>query len=229
MSSLLGDLIMITYENIRIQWLGHAGFLLKDSSNKSVCIDPFKVEGASFDPVDVIISTHEHADHCSIEDMQKFLSSDTEVIGIKLAEDKLKELDCKAVHYVNPGDTITIKGIEFKIVRAYNINKFRSPGKPFHPKEDNKIGVIVNMDGKSIYHAGDTDIIPEMQEINPDVALLPVSGTYVMTAAEALEAAKILKPKLIIPMHFGTIVGDRTMAEEFKQKIDIEVKIPSLE
>jgi L-ascorbate metabolism protein UlaG (beta-lactamase superfamily) len=220
---------MIAFENISIQWLGHAGFVIKDSFNKSVCIDPFRVEGTSFDPVDVIISTHEHADHCSIEDMKKFLSSETEVIGIMLAESKLNELDCKAVHYVKPGDTITIKGITFNIVRAYNINKFRSPEVPFHPKEDNKIGVIVNMDGRSIYHAGDTDNIPEMQEINPDVALLPVSGTYVMTAAEALEAAKILKPKLIIPMHFGSIVGDKTMAEEFQQKIDIEVKIPSLE
>jgi L-ascorbate metabolism protein UlaG (beta-lactamase superfamily) len=220
---------MINFESIEIQWLGHAGFVIRDSSKKSVCIDPFQVKGSSFNPVDVIVSTHEHGDHCSVEDMNKFISSETEVIGIELAKENLSKLDCKAIHYVNPGDTITVQGIEFIIVRAYNLNKFRSPGVPFHPKEDNKIGIIFSMDGYSIYHTGDTDNIPEMQDIHPDVALLPVSGTYVMTASEAIEAAKILNPKLVIPMHFGSIVGDKSMAEEFQKQVDFEVKIPSLE
>lgn len=220
-------LILINFETIKIEWLGHAGFILTNSANQRVCIDPFQVEGSSYDPVDVIISTHEHGDHCSVEDMNKFLSPDTEVIGISMAKDQLSTLECKTVHYVKPGDNVTIKGIDFNIVPAYNINKFRSEGVVFHPKEDMKIGVVVHLDGYKIYHTGDTDNIPEMSDIKPDVALLPVSGTYVMTAAEALEAAKILQPKLVVPMHYGAIVGDQSMAEKFKGSADVPVEIPT--
>ena len=94
---------------------------------------------------------------------------------------------------------------------------------------DNKIGVIVNLDGFTVYHTGDSDLIPEMSEIHPDVALLPVSGTYVMTVSEAIEATEVLQPKLVIPMHFGAIVGSEEMAGEFKQKAKVKVEIPTLE
>ncbi len=218
---------MINFESVKIQWLGHAGFLLTNSAKQTVVIDPFQVEGSSYDPVDIVISTHEHGDHCSIEDINKFISSDTEVIGISMAEGELSKLDCKTVHYVKPGDNITVKGIELNIVPAYNLNKFRSEGVPFHPKEDEKIGVVIHLDGQKIYHAGDTDNIPEMSSIKPDVALLPVSGTYVMTVSEALEATKVLQPKLVVPMHFGAIVGDKSMAKKFKEEADVSVEIPT--
>ena len=220
---------LILYESLSIQWLGHAGFVLSNPSNQRICIDPFRVKDDSYEPVDVIISTHEHADHCSLEDMNKFISPDTEVIGIDLAKDKLEKLSCKKIHYVKPGDMITVKDIEFEIVSAYNLNKFRPSGEPFHPKVDNKIGVIVNLDGFTVYHTGDSDLIPEMSEIHPDVALLPVSGTYVMTVSEAIEATEVLQPKLVIPMHFGAIVGSEEMAGEFKQKTKVNVEIPTLE
>ena len=218
---------MINFKSVNIQWLGHAGFLLTNSANQKVCIDPFQVEGSSYDSVDIIISTHEHGDHCSIEDIKKFISPETEVIGISMAKEQLTTLNCKKVHFVTPGDNITVKGIEFNIVPAYNINKFRSEGVPFHPKEDKKIGAVVHMDGHKIYHAGDTDNIPEMNNIKPDVALLPVSGTYVMTVSEALEATKILQPKLVVPMHYGAIVGDQSMAEKFKEMANTSVEIPT--
>ncbi|MHA2288824.1 MAG: MBL fold metallo-hydrolase [Promethearchaeota archaeon] len=218
---------MINFESIKIQWLGHAGFLLTNSANQKICIDPFQVEGSSYDPVDIIISTHEHGDHCSIEDINKFISPETEVIGISMAKEELSALDCKEIHYVKPGNNITVKGIEVNIVHAYNLNKFRSEGVPFHPKEDEKIGVMIHLDGIKVYHAGDTDNIPEMNNIKPDVALLPVSGTYVMTVSEALEATKILQPKLVVPMHFGAIVGDKSMAEKFKESANVKVEIPT--
>jgi len=220
---------LIIYESLTIQWLGHAGFILSNSSNQRVCIDPFRVKNASYEPVDILISTHEHADHCSLEDMNKFISPDTEVIGINLAKETLEKLNCKNIHYAKPGDKLKIKDIEFDIVPAYNINKFRPSGEPFHPKEDNKIGVIANLDGFRIYHTGDSDLIPEMDEIQSDVALLPVSGTYVMTVSEAIEATKVLQPKLVIPMHFGSIVGSKEMAEEFKKRTNVRVEIPTLE
>ena len=221
--------ILIEYESITIQWLGHAGFVVSNPSNQRVCIDPFRVKDDSYEPVDVLISTHEHADHCSLEDMSKFVSPDTEVIGISLAKETLEKLSCKKIHYVEPGDKLTVKDIEFEIVPAYNLNKFRPSGEPFHPKEDKKIGVITNLDGFNVYHTGDSDLIPEMGEIHPDVALLPVSGTYVMTVSEAIEATKVLQPKLVIPMHFGAIVGSEEMADEFKQQAEVPVEIPTLE
>ncbi|MFX0183517.1 MAG: MBL fold metallo-hydrolase [Candidatus Hodarchaeota archaeon] len=219
---------MIEFEGIKFRWLGHDGFLITDTSGKTVCIDPYNVKG-SFDPVDVVVSTHEHGDHCSLEDLKKFVSSKTDIIGISMARNTLEKLDCKEIHYVSPGDKITVGSIPFEIVVAYNVNKFRSPGVPFHPKEDKKIGVVFELDGIRIYHAGDTDNIPEMQNIQTDVALLPVSGTYVMTADEAIEAAEVLKPKLAIPMHFGAIVGDRSMAEKFGKGVTCAVRIPKLE
>ena len=219
---------MIEYEGITFRWLGHDGFIITSKDGTSVCLDPFQVKG-NYKPVDVLISTHEHFDHCSVEDMQKVVNSDTEVIGIPMAEDNLSKLDCKKIHYVKPGETLTLKSIRFEFVPAYNVNKFRSPEVPFHPKEDEKIGVIIVMDSHRIYHAGDTDCIPEMADFRPDIALIPVSGTYVMTAEEAIEAANILQPRLIIPMHFGAIVGDSSMAEKLKQSVSMPVEIPRIE
>jgi L-ascorbate metabolism protein UlaG (beta-lactamase superfamily) len=218
---------LIEFEGISFRWLGHDGFLI-EWEGKTICIDPFQVEG-SFEAVDVLISSHHHMDHCSEDDLMKFASSNTDVIGIPLAKDTLEKLDCKTVHYVQPGDKKIFDTITVEMVHAYNVNKFREPGKPFHPKEEKHIGVVIELGNVRLYHTGDSDHIPEMANINADVALLPVSGTYVMTAAEAIEAAKTLNPKLAIPMHFGNIVGDRTMAEEFEKGVSCTVKIPTLD
>ena len=102
---------------------------------------------------------------------------------------------------------------------AYNTNK------KFHPRQKGWVGYIVTLEGQRIYHAGDTDFIPEMKDIDTDVALLPVSGTYVMTAEEAAEAAEAISPKLAIPMHYGSIVGDEGDAKTFKKKCSVPVKI----
>jgi L-ascorbate metabolism protein UlaG (beta-lactamase superfamily) len=120
------------------------------------------------------------------------------------------------VQVVAPGDRIDVGGVGIEAVAAYNTNKFREPGKPFHPKADGKVGYIVTLAGTRIYHAGDTDQIPEMaRAVGVDVALLPVSGTYVMTADEAIQACTTIGPKLAIPMHYGAIVGSVADAEAF--------------
>jgi L-ascorbate metabolism protein UlaG (beta-lactamase superfamily) len=219
---------MIEYEGIKFQWLGHDGFLITSRSGKKICIDPYGVSG-DFEQADIVISTHQHGDHCSLADIQKFSYSETEIIGIPLSKDVFEQIECKEIHYVKPGDKVTSHGLSIEIVPAYNINKFRSPGVPFHPKEDQHIGVIIDLEGGRVYHTGDTDHIPEMADFVVDVALLPVSGTYVMTAEEAIEAAHMLNPKLVIPMHFGKIVGDRSMAEKFKNGVNYKVEIPSLD
>ncbi|MFW9854219.1 MAG: MBL fold metallo-hydrolase [Candidatus Thorarchaeota archaeon] len=221
---------MIEYESLKFRWLGHDGFIISNEAGTRVAIDPFQIEG-DFDPVDVLISTHEHFDHCHPDSMKKLVSPNTEVIGIPMAKKTLETLNCKKLHYVAPGDTLTVGNLNFEFVASYNVNKYRDPDKGihFHPKADKKIGVVMEMDGHRVYHAGDSDHIPEMADIKTDVALLPVSGTYVMTADEAIEAAKTLNPKLVIPMHFGTIVGERNMAEKFAKSATCEVKIPELE
>lgn len=218
---------MINYEGITFKWLGHDGFLITSKTGQTICIDPYEVKG-DFKPVNILISTHEHGDHCSPADLAKFTSSDTIIFGIEAAKDKLAPLKKKSLRIVKPNIKEKIDSIVLEFVPAYNVNKFRSPGKPFHPKEDNKVGVILTIDGVRVYHAGDTDKIPEMKDFKSDVALLPVSGTYVMTAKEAIEAAAVLQPKLAIPMHFGAIVGDKSMAKEFKDGVSCEVIIPSL-
>ena len=131
----------------------------------------------------------------------------------------------KEIRIIKPGDKVKFGDIEVEAVPAYNLNKFREPGKVFHPKEDGKLGFIVTVKGVRIYHAGDTDHIPEMKNIRADVALIPVSGTYVMTVQEAAEAVKSLNPKVVIPMHYGAIVGSIKDAETLQTLVKCEVKI----
>lgn len=185
-----------------ITWLGHDGFLIK-GDGKAIVIDPFQVKQC--EPADVILVTHEHYDHCSPEDIQKVQEASTVIVT---EADSAKKLSGD-VRVVQPGDKLTVSGIQIEAVPAYNTNK------NFHPKQNGWLGFVLTVDGVRIYHAGDTDLIPEMDSIKADIALLPVSGTYVMTAEEAVEAAKIIKPKLVIPMHYDSIVGSADDARRF--------------
>jgi L-ascorbate metabolism protein UlaG (beta-lactamase superfamily) len=114
-------------------------------------------------------------------------------------------------------------------VPAYNTNKFRSPGEPFHPREAGNVGFIITLDGQRIYHTGDTDVIDEMKGLEVDVALIPVSGTYVMTVEEAVQAVAAIGPKLAIPMHVGRGIGEPEMADQFKAQAGVEVEVLPLE
>ena len=133
------------------------------------------------------------------------------------------------IKLISPGEEIEISDVKIQAVPAYNVNKFRSPGVPFHPKEKRYVGFIVTIDGQKIYHAGDTDVIPEMENYDTDVALLPVSGTYVMTGDEAVEAADMIRPKVVIPMHVGRGIGAENAADDFKSKCNFPVEILEFE
>jgi L-ascorbate metabolism protein UlaG (beta-lactamase superfamily) len=199
-----------------IHWLGHDSFRV--DGPVTIYVDPWQLP-AGAPQADLILITHDHYDHCSPEDVKKISKADTVVVTIASAAKKLKG----DVRVVKPGDSLTVKDVPIEVVPAYNVNK------KFHPKKAGHVGFILTVGEQRIYHAGDTDFIPEMRTFNVDIALLPVSGTYVMTADEAVNAAKVINPKVAIPMHYGEIVGDKSDAERFQELYEGEVVILPLE
>jgi L-ascorbate metabolism protein UlaG (beta-lactamase superfamily) len=214
--------ILYEYRGLKISWLGHDSFRIKNG--KTIVIDPFKIRPTA-EKADILLITHEHYDHLSLDDIKKVVNENTTIVTIPAVKKELSSLKVKEVRTVKPGDKFKLGDVSIDVVPAYNLNKFREPGKVFHPKEDGKAGYIIGIKGLRIYHAGDTDAIPEMKGLKPDVALLPVSGTYVMTAEEAAQAVKMVEPKLAIPMHYGGIVGTEQDAQRFKQLTTVEVQI----
>jgi len=199
-----------------IHWLGHDTFRIE--GEVVVYTDPFRLKGGG--RADIILVTHEHYDHCSPEDIEKIRSAETVIVATPDCADKLKG----TVRTVRPGDRLTVKGVEIEAVPSYNTNK------QFHTKDRNWVGYIFRIGGRRIYIAGDTDRIPEMKSFRDiDIALLPVSGTYVMTADEAVQAALDIHPKLAIPMHFNSIVGDRSDAERFAEGLKGRIEVVILE
>lgn len=206
----------------KIHWLGHDAFRI-ETGGRVIYIDPWQISGGP--EADIILITHDHRDHCSPEDVAKVRGKDTHVVTVKAAASKLP----LPVTVVKPGDSLTVEGVPVKVIPAYNMNKFRSPGVLFHPREAGYAGYILTVSGITIYHAGDSDPIPEMASVKADIALLPVSGIYVMTVEEAATVADQIGPRLAIPMHVGRGIGSMEDAERFKQKASVPVRILPME
>jgi len=202
------------YKNLIIKWLGHDTFRITDG-NHTIFFDPFEVDKVA--SAHFVFITHPHHDHCSVEDIKKVCTDKTHIFATADCMSKLR--DFKNLHIVEVGQKIKAGDIEIEVVPAYNIDK------EFHIKEQGWAGYIINFRGTKIYHAGDTDMIPEMGAFDCDIALLPVSGTYVMTAEQAADAVQLIKPKIAIPMHYGSIVGSEKDAQRFKQLADCTVEI----
>lgn len=208
-----------------IERLAHDCFKIH-AGKKVVYFDPYAI--TTHEGADLILITHEHYDHCSIPDLMKIVKADTIIVAAEECKAKLMPIRSKVneIIYMNPGGKIAIGEFTIEAVPAYNVDKFKSPGQPFHAKQEKKCGYVLIVGGLRLYHAGDTDLIPEMRElVNIDIALLPVSGTYVMTADEAAEAAKIIRPKISIPMHFGSIVGTAEDVDRFWDKARDKTKV----
>jgi L-ascorbate metabolism protein UlaG (beta-lactamase superfamily) len=204
---------MFEYKGIKIRWLGHNTFKLEGKIK--ILTDPYKITNQ--EKADLILISHNHFDHLSLEDLKKVSTENTTIVAAKECIDMLEGFSFREKIGILPGEEKNVRGIKIKAIRAYNLDKINpETKKPFHPKEDNKVGFLIDLNGVTIYHTGDTDLIPEMSDLRPDIALVPVSGTYVMTANEAVIAIERIKPKIVIPMHYGTIVGSKKDAYNLK-------------
>jgi L-ascorbate metabolism protein UlaG (beta-lactamase superfamily) len=213
--------------NAEIKWLGHSGFLIKNHS--VIYIDPYNIKDG-LDKADFILITHNHYDHCSVADMLKIIKEGTRIILTPDCQSKITRFETPIkMEIIEPRQELSFGEMKISAIPAYNIDKH------FHPKDEQGVGYIIKFNGTIIYHAGDTDFIPEMQKLTgyqqpgkEFIALLPIGGRFTMTVEEAVEAAKMIKPSLVIPMHYGTVVGTDEDAKEFARlcreaKINAEI------
>jgi len=199
---------------VSVKLLAHAAFQIK-SEEKIIYVDLEK-HGEAVEKADLILVTHSHTDHCDPAEIKKVRKIDTVIIA---PDDCVSKIGGN-VKTLKPGEEATFSNIRIRAVEAYNYKRFRSPGTPYHPKGYG-VGYLITVEGKTIYHAGDTDFIPEMRQLgHVDVALLPSGGTYTMDNQEAAEAAITINPQIVIPMHRWN-----TKPEEFKKKVEAESNI----
>ena len=210
-----------------VEWLGHSGFRVTVGRQR-VYIDPYRVSPEA-PKADLILITHGHYDHFSPQDVELLTRPDTELIAPAAVAERLNG----RVHSIAPGEEIEPESVRWVAVRAlsaYNTSKRNSDGEVFHPRAAGGVGYDLNVRGERLYHAGDTDVIPEMDSVHGvDVALLPVSGTYVMTAGEAAEAARRIQPRVAVPMHWGANVGTREDALAFERAVPEGVGVVIME
>ena len=205
-------------ENISI--IHHSS--IKFSDNIKIYFDPYEINENN-NNADIIFITHSHYDHYSENDIKKIYNAKTKFIIPKDLEKELLNLGIKKENIVTvaPNNNYNVLDISFKTIPAYNINK------PFHPKENNWVGYLINYNNFIYYIAGDTDITEDNKLIKCDVAFLPIGGKYTMNYKEAAELTNIIKPKIVVPIHYGLIIGTTKDAIEFAKLInkDITCKI----
>lgn len=201
-------------ENIQV--LYHSS--IKINRDKVIYIDPFKIDNEYHD-ADIIYITHSHFDHYSEEDIGKIIKENTKLIVTEDLESKvLEKVKKENVICVQPEKNYFVDGINFETIPAYNTNK------QFHPKANNWVGYIIDLNGIKYYFAGDTDITEENKKVKCDVAFVPVGGTYTMTAREAAELVNIIKPKIAVPIHYGSVVGTTKDAEDFVIRLNEKIE-----
>lgn len=202
-------------ENIEV--LCHSS--IRINKEKVIYIDPFKIN-KNYNDADIIFITHDHYDHYSEEDIDKVIKEDTTIVIPKDLLKKLlkKGINKNAIIVAEPNKEYETQGINFNTIPAYNINK------KFHPKENNWLGYIITINNVKYYVAGDTDITDENRKVKCDVAFVPVGGTYTMDFKEAARLINEIKPKIAVPIQYGSIVGTEQDARNFINLLNSEIK-----
>lgn len=191
---------------------------LKFSKDKIIYFDPFKISDEYHD-ADYIFITHDHFDHYDVDSINKIKKDDTKIIIPDTLREKSLELFSEDnILVVEPLKDYVVGDISFRTVPAYNTNK------DFHPRSNNWVGYVVNLDNHSYYVMGDTDSIPEAKEVKCDVLFIPIGGTYTMDYKEAAELTNIIRPLVAVPIHYSTVVGTREDANKFLEMIEVEGK-----
>lgn len=204
-----------------IQLLYHAS--IKISKQKIIYIDPFKIK-ESYKDADIIFITHNHYDHYSPEDIEKIKKENTKIVMPKEMASQITKNYFKDenIMTVEPNKKYEIEEIKFETIPAYNTNK------TFHPEEKKWVGYILEIDRTKYYIAGDTDITEENKKVKCDVAFVPVGGTYTMDYKEAANLINIIKPKIVVPIHYGSIVGTDEDAEGFSKLVQKDITVLKL-
>ena len=183
---------------------------IKISKGKTIYVDPFKIEKDTND-ADIVLVTHDHYDHFSPEDIEKIINNETIIVAPKTVKALSK---MRNTVLVEPNNVYEVKGIKIETIPAYNVNK------QFHPKDNQWVGYIIEIENIRYYIAGDTDVTSENKQVNCDVAFIPVGGTYTMNYTEAAELVNAIKPKIVVPTHYGDIVGEKDDGEKFKKLLN---------
>lgn len=188
-------------------------------SDKVFYFDPFRIEEKKQD-ADYIFITHDHWDHFDIKSINNIIKSNTIIIAPVYLENKIKKLTNNYL-LVEANHTYKIEEISFDTVISYNINK------EFHKKEYGNVGYNVFIDGMYYFIPGDTDNTEEMNKVKTDICFVPIGGTYTMDYKEASDFINHIKPKKVIPIHYGSVVGDISLKDKFSDLINKDIEIDS--
>ena len=191
---------------------------IRIESEKVIYFDPFKIEKETHD-ADFVFITHDHYDHFELDSLKKVMNDNTLVIiPDSMFLKVVPYMNQKQVRGVVPNEEYVINGLSFSTIPSYNLNK------NFHPRSSNFVGYLVNIDDQKVLVTGDTDKTPELLNVKCDIAFVPIGGTYTMDYKEAAEAINHIKPTLVIPTHFGSIVGNKTDANKFAELLDSDIE-----
>lgn len=193
---------------------------IKIQKDKTIYVDPFRIKEVPHD-ADYIFITHSHYDHFDTKDILRVAKIDTVFIAVPETKSSFQLLGVPEdqIITVEPNEKYDVKGIKFKTVPAYNENK------KYHPKENKWVGYIIELDGLKYYIAGDTDNINEIQDIKCDIAFLPIGGEFTMNAKAAAALANKIDSKVIVPIHYGELVGTEEDLKEFLKLTDKDVEV----